>query len=68
MNITKEQLTADIAAYLSIEQIARKYEINSGTLRYRLKSLRITEKEYAEQKGYSKVWGKEKYKFVKRLV
>jgi GNAT superfamily N-acetyltransferase len=43
------------------------HPMHKKTLWDHSKSLKMTESQYAEQKGYTKVWGKEKYKFIKNL-
>jgi hypothetical protein len=42
--------------------------MHKKTLWNHAKSLALTESEYAEKNGFTKVWGKEKYKFTKTLI
>jgi transposase len=43
------------------------FVMHKKTLWNHAKKMSMTESEYASKYGYSKVWGKEKYKFVKKL-
>lgn len=58
---TRKMLEQDCKDGISLNEMHKK------TLWHHASPLRLTELEYSTQNGYTKVWGKEKYKFVKLL-